>query len=109
MAEIKVNRPLAGNTYLGVVPLTSFGGELQLDGKGQPVDWLVRMKRLPKERMLDSAIINNVVRNDWVQQAAEKLADFYMASTPVKLDQESFRKKLVKDIQIDSTELLNSN
>ena len=49
MEEIRVNKLLAGDTYLGVVALKSFRGELQLDGKGEPIDYLVKMKRLHRE------------------------------------------------------------
>jgi uncharacterized protein len=108
MEEVRVNEPLGGDTYLAVVPLNSFRGLMQLDGKGGPVDWLVQMKRLPKERMLHTAITAGTLRNEWVQQAAEKLVDFYMASAPVRLDAEHVHGKLIKDIELDSGELLDS-
>jgi len=105
--EVRVNQPLGGDTYLGVVPLKSFRGIMQLDGKGEPIDWLVQMKRLPSERMLHTAITDGTLRNEWVQHAAEKLVDFYMASIPVRLDAEYFRRKMIKDIELDSGELLD--
>ena len=52
-AEVRLNRRLAADIYLGVVPLTLAGGDrLAIDGKGV-VDWLVKMVRLSAERMLD--------------------------------------------------------
>lgn len=55
-----------------------------------------------------TAITDGALRNEWVQQAAEKLVDFYMASIPVRLDAEHFRRKMVKEIELDSVELLDS-
>ncbi len=62
-AELCLNRALAGNVYLGVVALGWREGEFrfpdplvsQAVDKG-PVDWLVMMRRLPQERMLDALI-----------------------------------------------------
>jgi aminoglycoside phosphotransferase family enzyme len=108
MEEVRVNQPLGGDTYLGVVPLKSFRGLMQLEGMGEPIDWLVKMRRLPMEWMLHTAIMDRTVRNEWVLQAAEKLVDFYVASVPVRLDAEHFRRKNVMDIELDSGELLDS-
>jgi aminoglycoside phosphotransferase family enzyme len=55
--EVRLNRALAGDVYLGTVPLVLAGTQLALGGDGQVVDWLVRMRRLPAERMLDATIL----------------------------------------------------
>ena len=55
--EVRLNRRLAYDVYLGVVPLAFRPGRgLALGGPGRPVDWLVRMRRLPTSSMLDTAI-----------------------------------------------------
>ena len=60
--EVQVNRRLAGDVYRRVVPLTlQSGGALRLEGGGIIVDWLVEMRRLPADRMLDAAIRDNTV------------------------------------------------
>ncbi len=54
MSEIRLNRRLAPDVYLDAVSLTRDDwGDLHLDGDGHVVDWLVRMRRLPEDRMLD--------------------------------------------------------
>jgi len=108
MEEIRVNQPLAGNTYVGVIPLKSFRGLLRLNGKGEAIDWLVKMIRLPEQYMLHTALAEGTLRNDWVQRAAEKVVDFYMVSTPVGLDVEHFCRQMVKDIEFYSVGLLDS-
>ena len=108
LEEVRVNQPLAGDIYLCVIPLNLFHGFLRLNGKGEPVDWLVKMKRLPKEHMLAQAIKNETVRKEWVQQAAEKLVDFYVESPRIILEAKQHRTQIVKDIESDSAELLNT-
>lgn len=82
--EVRLNRRLAGDVYEGLVPLTLVPqGELHLGEDGEVVDWLVQMRRLPADRMLDTLI----ERDDWpaegVRAAARKLAQLYdEASVP---------------------------
>ena len=54
--ELRLNRRLAKNTYLAVVPLVlDKNGVLELDADGCAVEWLVKMARLPDSRMLLTA------------------------------------------------------
>jgi len=76
--EVRLNRRLAPKVYIGTVPLVvDVERKLQLDGKGEIVDWLVRMRRLPSERMLDRAILQGTVHDQELQGVARLLADFY--------------------------------
>ncbi len=53
-AEIEVNRPFAPDIYRGIVPVTrEADGRLALDGAGQPVEWLVDMRRFDETKTLD--------------------------------------------------------
>jgi uncharacterized protein len=107
--EVKINQTLAPGVYLGVIPITFQQGEyLQLKGNGEIVDWLVKMKRLPEEFMLQTVLKTGKVRNDWVQKIAEILTDFYLTSSPVKVDPHQCRQQIIKDIELNSTELLRS-
>ena len=55
--EARLNRRLAADVYLGVLPLTFDGARVfALGGDGAVVDWLVEMRRLPQEAMLDRLI-----------------------------------------------------
>src|SRR5207244_4297584 len=56
-AEVDLNRRLAPGVYFGVVPITrTADGRLELDGSGEPIEWLVKMRRLPAERALDALL-----------------------------------------------------
>ncbi len=74
----RLNRRLAPDVYLGVVPLTAGDdGALALQGEGRVVDWLVTMRRLPGDRMLDAAIVSGAVTRRQIEDVADLLARFY--------------------------------
>lgn len=54
--EVRLNRALAADVYLGTVPLVLGKPGLSIGGDGAIVDWLVQMRRLPADRMLDALI-----------------------------------------------------
>jgi len=61
--EVALNRRLAANTYIGVVPLGLHGSSLRLEADTQPIDWLVKMRRLPREQSLE-ALLPTLDTND---------------------------------------------
>ncbi len=81
--EVHLNRRLAGDVYIGLVPLTvNDAGELELEGDGQAVEWLVKMERLPSDRMLDYLIERDAVEHEEIRTVATKLATFYRNASP---------------------------
>ncbi len=86
--EVRLNRRLAGDVYQGVVPLrVGPRGRLRLGDGGEVVDWLVQMRRLPADRMLDALIEAGVWSSKYVRRGvratAHRLARFYEAAAPV--------------------------
>jgi aminoglycoside phosphotransferase family enzyme len=98
--ELRLNRRLAPDVYLEVVPLAvTPQGVLRLGGDGVPVEWLVKMRRLPSQLMLDDAIRRgNVTRQD-IRRLTLVLADFFRHAGPVALDAAQYRKRLERDIR----------
>src|SRR5437868_7977280 len=43
--EVRLNRRLAPTVYLGVVPVTRDGPEIRMEGRGEVVEWAVKMER----------------------------------------------------------------
>jgi len=81
--EVILNRRLAPETYLGVIPITrASDGTLALgrSGHGRVVDWVVKMHRLPAERMLDRAIIERHVHNQDLRALVARLTRFFDAA-----------------------------
>jgi aminoglycoside phosphotransferase family enzyme len=105
-AELRLNRRLAPEVYLEVVALTAEpSGALALAGAGPPVEWLVKMKRLPRDRMLDAAIARGDVRDSEIAAVADLLAAFYRGLPPIALDGAAYRNRLARDIEACRTEL----
>ena len=107
LEEVKVNAPLAEDTYLGIIPIRYWHGRMGLRGGGTVVDWLVKMKRLPAQMMLDAAIESGTVRNSLLAAVVEKLVDFYQASAPIYPDASEYRRRILRDIERDEADLLN--
>lgn len=107
MEEVRVNKRLAKDIYLGIVPLViNEVGKLQLDGKGQIVDWLVKMKRIPEENFLDLAIKSQKPGKALIERAARVLTEFYKNASPVKIDPVLHRKKLKEEVISTHAELI---
>lgn len=77
--ELRLNRALAGDVYLGTVPLMLKKTALGIGSDGAIVDWLVQMRRLPAERMLDALIGTQKTPLSQAEVAAvvTRLARFY--------------------------------
>jgi aminoglycoside phosphotransferase family enzyme len=84
-AELRLNRRLAPDIYLDVVPLVESGRGLSIGGTGTPVDWLVMMKRLDERFMLDHMIESQRVEFAQLDQLAVTLARFYRSAKRVFL------------------------
>ncbi|MEX2631967.1 MAG: hypothetical protein WD341_18680 [Tistlia sp.] len=81
-AELRLNRRLAPEVYLGVRPLVrGSDGRLALGeperAAGEVVDWLVEMRRLPEAAMLDAALAGGRVSRAQIEAVGNRLADFY--------------------------------
>jgi aminoglycoside phosphotransferase family enzyme len=84
-AELRLNRRLAPDIYLGVVPLLKRGDMLSIGGHGVPIDWLVMMKRLDERFMLEHMIESRSLGFAQLDRLVETLAHFYRSATPVFL------------------------
>lgn len=93
--EVRLNRRLSDGVYLGVRRLTrSADGRLAIEGRGETVDWLVHMRRLPRDRMLDALIRGGRLVPGDVRPVADKLAAFYAQAPTVDTDPETYRARL---------------
>jgi aminoglycoside phosphotransferase family enzyme len=100
LEELRLNRRLAPDVYLEVVPLAlTPQGRLRLAGDGPVVEWLVKMRRLPEDWMLDHAIRRGAVTRQDVRRFALSLAGFYRRAEPVALDAAQYRSRLERDIR----------
>jgi aminoglycoside phosphotransferase family enzyme/predicted kinase len=75
-----LNRRLAAPVYLDVLPITETSDGPRLGGPGRPIDWVVRMRRLPAERALGALLERGLVDDALVEQLGAHLAAFHAAA-----------------------------
>lgn len=81
-AELRLNRRLAADVYLEVMPLTASGRELALGGDGTVVDWLVVMRRLDETETLEHTIANSRIGTWQLDRLVATLVRFYRRAEP---------------------------
>jgi aminoglycoside phosphotransferase family enzyme len=75
--EVELNRRLCPDIYLGVFPLVKVDNIIRLGGEGDPIEYAVKMRYLPRERMMDVLLPQNAVSGGMMESVAKKLADFH--------------------------------
>ncbi len=75
--EVQLNQRLCPHAYLGVTPVTRDGGRVVVDGAGEVVEYAVKMRLLPEDRMMDVLLAKDAVTPDMVRTVAERIAAFH--------------------------------
>lgn len=78
--EVRLNRRLAPDLYLGVVPIVADGPAVRVEASGEPIEWAVKMRRLPPGATLHERLQSDDVSPALVEALARKLADFHRRS-----------------------------
>ncbi|MEF8794857.1 MAG: hypothetical protein V5A48_00265 [Salinivenus sp.] len=103
--ELELNRRLAAPVYLDVVPLANTDGGLRLAADGPPIDWLVKMHRLPRDRMLDRRVDAGTVEQMHIDRLGAKLSAFYRDAEPVRWTADEYRGRLTANLAAKRTSL----
>ncbi len=76
--EMRVNKAIAGEIYLGVVPIVETPeGRIRVNDTGRVVEYAVKMIQLPQSAIMSNLLKeNNVYRKD-VAEIAKMVADFH--------------------------------
>jgi len=75
--EVELNRRLCPEVYLGVVPITRDKNNISIKGKGEIIEYAVKMRRLPQETMMDVLLVENQVSPGMLTAVAQKVAEFH--------------------------------
>ncbi|MBN1170100.1 hypothetical protein JXA56_03680 [Candidatus Micrarchaeota archaeon] len=71
--EVRLNRRLSPDIYLGVVSITEQG----LEKEGKPVEYAVKMKRLDNKKKMDNMLSEGKITERHVRKIAEIVAGFH--------------------------------
>jgi aminoglycoside phosphotransferase family enzyme/predicted kinase len=80
--EVRLNRRLAPDVYLGVVPVRLGPRGHWFGTDGAVVDYAVRMRRLEDERSADALLRRGALTPEHLTRLAERLARFFMDAAP---------------------------
>lgn len=75
--EVRLNRRLSPQIYLGVVPITLSNVKIELDGTGKTIGYTVKMKRLPQEKRMDELLKEGKVTKSHIVEIATIVAEFH--------------------------------
>ena len=91
--ELELNRRLCPDVYLAVVPITMSlrgasepkprakrrgrGNLICVEGEGKAIEYAVKMRQLPQERMMDVLLHRGKLTEEMIAKVAEKLVRFH--------------------------------
>jgi len=78
--EVKLNRRLSPNIYLGVERIIKEGNRILLGGKGEVLEYAVKMKQIPEEFLMDKLLEKKQVTPKMIETVSEKLVQFYFSA-----------------------------
>ena len=86
-SEIELNSRLTQGVYLEVAPIWSLGQEVGIEDPppgASVLDYAVKMKRLPQERLMWELLQRQKVTVHHIEALAEQIARFHLARKPVR-------------------------
>jgi aminoglycoside phosphotransferase family enzyme/predicted kinase len=77
--ELRLNRRLAPQLYLGVVAITGSEEQPQLNGKGEAIEYAVKMRQFPQSAQLDRLLAAGQLEPNVIDRLADKVAWFHLS------------------------------
>ncbi len=75
--ELALNRPIAPEIYLEVLPITQQENTLGLNGNGEIIDYVVKMRQFPQSALLSEMEKAGKLTESLVRQLGKKVANFH--------------------------------
>ncbi|WP_296225664.1 AAA family ATPase [Ralstonia sp. UBA689] len=86
--EWRLNRRLAPDLYLGVVPISRdpATGAIRVSGRGEPIEYAVCMRRFHQQDLLSTMALDRRLGPREIDSLADLIADFHRAAPLADLD-----------------------
>uniref|UniRef100_UPI003F497A8E bifunctional aminoglycoside phosphotransferase/ATP-binding protein n=1 Tax=Cupriavidus yeoncheonensis TaxID=1462994 RepID=UPI003F497A8E len=86
--ELRLNRRLAPELYLDVVPIVASGagGTAQMEGNGAPVEYAVKMRRFAQRDLLIEMLRENRLHAAHVDALALRIAEFHRGQPSARVE-----------------------
>ncbi len=75
--ELRLNRRLAADYYLGVVPVTGTVEQPCWGGSAEAIEYAVKMRQFPQDAQLDRLLASGKVQPEYLDAFAELIASFH--------------------------------
>lgn len=83
--ELRVNRRLAPDLYLAVVPIAAADGGARVEGAGAVLEFAVKMRAFAQQALLDAVLARGELGSATIDRLAWDLADFHRSLDPAPL------------------------
>ncbi len=77
LKEVELNRRMCQQIYIGVVPISQVEGEYTLEDEQNIVEYAVKMKKIPQERLLSHLLALDKVQEEDIRALAKHVFDFH--------------------------------
>jgi len=91
--ELRLNKRLAKELYLAVVPIGGSADSPELS-REPAIEYAVKMRQFPDDARLDSKLAMNAVEADAIVELAERIADFHMALPSLGIEDISIERQI---------------
>lgn len=75
--EYRLNKEISPEIYLEVVPISVDNGRINLENKGEIIEYALKMKEMPQETIMKNLLEKNAVSLKDVYSLVKKIADFH--------------------------------
>ena len=109
LEEVRINEKYAPTLYLGVVSITGSINDPQIDGKGQVLDYAVKMHRFSQRDQLDNIVDHSGLEIEMMDSIAVLVAHSHSNAAPVEEANNFGEPKQLFLPMLDNFDLLKSN
>ncbi|TRO49940.1 hypothetical protein E2P47_00725 [Candidatus Bathyarchaeota archaeon] len=74
--ELEINKKLAKDMYLEVVPINKLD-EIKIKGKGKTVEYAVKMKNISQKKLMNKLLEKNKITKEIIDQISRIISDFH--------------------------------
>ncbi|MDI6707756.1 MAG: hypothetical protein QME47_01515 [Candidatus Thermoplasmatota archaeon] len=75
--EVLLNKRLASEVYVDVIPVVKKHGALVFGGSGEIIDYAVKMKKLPMHKLMSNLLKEGKLTEQMIKRVAKKIAEFH--------------------------------
>jgi hypothetical protein len=75
--EVRLNRRLAPEVYLGIIPITGSPAHPQIEGQGAPFEFAVKMKQFSSDQEIPDILASGEKAEACIVQLADRIATFH--------------------------------